>query len=109
MIRRPPRSTLFPYTTLFRSPKCPLQDRLGLPSRQLELPGDATDELDNGPVKERGADFEAARHAGPVDRNQILAGEIELAVLIDELVDGRIRARLVRDCGQVLVRVDIDA
>src|SRR3989442_7477235 len=22
MIRRPPRSTLFPYTTLFRSPKC---------------------------------------------------------------------------------------
>src|SRR2546422_1821634 len=27
MIRRPPRSTLFPYTTLFRSEKC---DRLGL-------------------------------------------------------------------------------
>src|SRR2546426_8573004 len=23
MIRRPPRSTLFPYTTLFRSVKCP--------------------------------------------------------------------------------------
>src|SRR5437867_9449642 len=22
MLRRPPRSTLFPYTTLFRSPKC---------------------------------------------------------------------------------------
>src|SRR3712207_7946311 len=22
MIRRPPRSTLFPYTTLFRSPRC---------------------------------------------------------------------------------------
>src|SRR2546427_3594931 len=25
MIRRPPRSTLFPYTTLFRSPSCRLQ------------------------------------------------------------------------------------
>src|SRR5260221_10926434 len=25
MIRRPPRSTLFPYTTLFRSHLCPLQ------------------------------------------------------------------------------------
>src|SRR2546427_3144986 len=25
MIRRPPRSTLFPYTTLFRSPGCHLQ------------------------------------------------------------------------------------
>src|SRR6266481_8218276 len=23
MIRRPPRSTLFPYTTLFRFPRCP--------------------------------------------------------------------------------------
>src|SRR2546422_4216673 len=27
MIRRPPRSTLFPYTTLFRSPRLPREDR----------------------------------------------------------------------------------
>src|SRR5256885_13276623 len=27
MIRRPPRSTLFPYTTLFRSPSPPSRDR----------------------------------------------------------------------------------
>src|SRR3712207_7952929 len=27
MIRRPPRSTLFPYTTLFRSSPAPRQDR----------------------------------------------------------------------------------
>src|SRR3712207_8409050 len=27
MIRRPPRSTLFPYTTLFRSARCGLADR----------------------------------------------------------------------------------
>src|SRR3546814_13038839 len=37
MIRRPPRSTrtdtLFPYTTLFRSPLQPVGDRLPLPSR----------------------------------------------------------------------------
>src|SRR2546426_7733385 len=26
MIRRPPRSTLFPYTTLFRSPTCALHE-----------------------------------------------------------------------------------
>src|SRR3712207_1569047 len=34
MIRRPPRSTLFPYTTLFRSPRgCPvLQDGRGSPT-----------------------------------------------------------------------------
>src|SRR6266487_6959380 len=30
MIRRPPRSTLFPYTTLFRSPRPTLQMRLTL-------------------------------------------------------------------------------
>src|SRR2546430_10742697 len=29
MIRRPPRSTLFPYTTLFRSPQEPGQARSG--------------------------------------------------------------------------------
>src|SRR3712207_8751437 len=28
MIRRPPRSTLFPYTTLFRSRRAPLAERL---------------------------------------------------------------------------------
>src|SRR2546422_9398467 len=27
MIRRPPRSTLFPYTTLFRSRRAPVRDR----------------------------------------------------------------------------------
>src|SRR2546427_2743275 len=36
MIRRPPRSTLFPYTTLFRSHQCGDSDRRGghLPSRR---------------------------------------------------------------------------
>src|SRR3989454_12813277 len=29
MIRRPPRSTLFPYTTLFRSPWIEMSDRTG--------------------------------------------------------------------------------
>src|SRR5688572_32626005 len=31
MIRRPPRSTLFPYTTLFRSPGPPVAWRVGAP------------------------------------------------------------------------------
>src|SRR5258708_26621283 len=36
MIRRPPRSTLFPYTTLFRSPACTTR---GLPTiRPLSAP-----------------------------------------------------------------------
>src|SRR3712207_7528989 len=46
MIRRPPRSTLFPYTTLFRSPAGVARGGNDLPSRGaapvptgLELPG----------------------------------------------------------------------
>src|SRR2546430_17252542 len=44
MIRRPPRSTLFPYTTLFRSrsvaPRRP--GRSGRPSRRCPAPGRTT-------------------------------------------------------------------
>src|SRR5258708_29592873 len=45
MIRRPPRSTLFPYTTLFRSEKSPLGGKVsedegfGNSARRGELPG----------------------------------------------------------------------
>src|SRR3712207_8195822 len=37
MIRRPPRSTLFPYTTLFRSIREPLVGVCGTPPIQLAL------------------------------------------------------------------------
>src|SRR3712207_7437322 len=37
MIRRPPRSTLFPYTTLFRSPTRPTPSH-GWPCRSIEHP-----------------------------------------------------------------------
>src|SRR3712207_7510170 len=43
MIRRPPRSTLFPYTTLFRSLLAP-----GYPVRVVELPRGARAELGGG-------------------------------------------------------------
>src|SRR5256885_11519983 len=50
MIRRPPRSTLFPYTTLFRSPSMPLEEpprqiveraRAARPLAQLEIEEEA--------------------------------------------------------------------
>src|SRR2546426_8114128 len=44
MIRRPPRSTLFPYTTLFRS--LPEADRIQLVERLLETLGPETDGVD---------------------------------------------------------------
>src|SRR5690242_21348966 len=38
MLRRPPRSTLFPYTTLFRSPRFIEVHRLGtFPERSLDI------------------------------------------------------------------------
>src|SRR5260370_23682678 len=38
MIRRPPRSTLFPYTTLFRSPRSPQRPRRGRPRESPTAP-----------------------------------------------------------------------
>src|SRR6266487_2173490 len=38
MIRRPPRSTLFPYTTLFRS-RCPGGERVGPAANGRHVPG----------------------------------------------------------------------
>src|SRR5438034_2784933 len=43
MIRRPPRSTLFPYTTLFRSPQEPRREA---PARLARRPARAPDRQD---------------------------------------------------------------
>src|SRR3989442_8504801 len=40
MIRRPPRSTLFPYTTLFRSALVALLERAGIPLIEDDVYGD---------------------------------------------------------------------
>src|SRR2546430_13677125 len=61
MIRRPPRSTLFPYTTLFRSPRsdrhahrpCPLVQHLLLRARQ------AAERHEDRPAAERSAELRA--------------------------------------------------
>src|SRR5258708_19571059 len=42
MIRRPPRSTLFPYTTLFRSPNQPPSLKPSLPSGSWTTPSSET-------------------------------------------------------------------
>src|SRR3712207_7636413 len=62
MIRRPPRSTLFPYTTLFRS-------RRPAPGARRPLAG-AGDPAVLAP------DAEAARPVGPDDRHAGHAGEL---------------------------------
>src|SRR3712207_6885132 len=52
MIRRPPRSTLFPYTTLFRSPRLPRVE-----GALLEL-------LQDGPRQRRVSGVEPRREVG---------------------------------------------
>src|SRR5436309_6315652 len=52
MIRRPPRSTLFPYTTLFRSRECREQDQ--------PAPG----------PEHRDAEVEGVRRAHEIDRDR---------------------------------------
>src|SRR2546422_7650060 len=60
MIRRPPRSTLFPYTTLFRSVHDP--DRLALRSLELAEPREADLRGERQEVGELAADPRA--HGG---------------------------------------------
>src|SRR3989442_2894484 len=48
MIRRPPRSTLFPYTTLFRSPREGVRGAVGGGSAALEVAQEAHALLDGG-------------------------------------------------------------
>src|SRR2546422_5008056 len=63
MIRRPPRSTLFPYTTLFRSPGCQLHSEAvgeGVRENLLDIIGPRV-------VAQRDQDGNAT-HAGGQDR-----------------------------------------
>src|SRR3712207_9521138 len=53
MIRRPPRSTLFPYTTLFRSPVDRAQERGLAAARRADQRGDAAGLDRDGHVRDR--------------------------------------------------------
>src|SRR3712207_7992842 len=73
MIRRPPRSTLFPYTTLFRS---------GRPDRGE--PGLRAEVLRPGPLRARGREAvprgelgRADRGAGPAGRSEEHTSELQ--------------------------------
>src|SRR3712207_8016291 len=71
MIRRPPRSTLFPYTTLFRSPKTKTGVRSGLPkSSEVTLQTDQHEYWPGHVVHFRALVHGAARveHAASEDR-----------------------------------------
>src|SRR6266542_4141254 len=84
MRRRPPRSTLFPYTTLFRSREHALEARPGEPA-----PGDATDAADAGiRAAHRLGDRSGAVGRIIVDEHQLPVDPVERhADPLDELRD----------------------
>src|SRR5256885_15582040 len=77
MIRRPPRSTLFPYTTLFRSQILLLRFRLRHLRRWLEIPPQR--DADREPRLERlGGELDRVLAVGGADRLLLRRGvEIE--------------------------------
>src|SRR3712207_6898093 len=77
MIRRPPRSTLFPYTTLFRSPLPRLQD--------VELA-----EFQRGPPGPDGKGDRAELDEG--DRLSLRFGEADLMLAVEQLAAKPLRS-----------------
>src|SRR3712207_8793384 len=82
MIRRPPRSTLFPYTTLFRSVEVFSPKHLGLHRPQVKRGGEARDVAARG-VGQRGvgrrahllrrrADHRSEEHTSELQSRQYL-------------------------------------
>src|SRR2546429_9110982 len=82
MIRRPPRSTLFPYTTLFRSPNAALRTQrdvaagasvLGLDPQAVQQQLAAA-QLPDGASRPGGGSATAARRGGPPPPDSTKAG-----------------------------------
>src|SRR3712207_8391039 len=70
MIRRPPRSTLFPYTTLFRSQRRAYAELLQLRDQQPALPGREQPADDRGAAGPAGARSE--EHTSELQSRQYL-------------------------------------
>src|SRR2546425_3092560 len=74
MIRRPPRSTLFPYTTLFRSQRPGTQVRRVAPFGTILVPIAATTELRWDPGDYAGVDFAPLFRLAPQFAAGVTAG-----------------------------------
>src|SRR2546429_6020998 len=100
MIRRPPRSTLFPYTTLFRS-----QGRTG---ESREQPAGLTTPFEGLRAKD-GASGDAARAASPdAPRSEEHTSELQSRLhLVCRLLLEKKKARLVTPSAPVTYRTHV--
>src|SRR5437016_11310412 len=76
MLRRPPRSTLFPYTTLFRSRICPLLHTRG-PQRSARDPGCPDDRRCQAALRRRREDAAAVQHSQHAARSEEHTSELQ--------------------------------
>src|SRR3712207_7619504 len=86
MIRRPPRSTLFPYTTLFRSPKVRAADTARLACEALAVE----------------VSLETALAGGPFDANQLAAGFEHVLLVRSEEHTSELQSRQYLVCRLLL-------
>src|SRR5256885_12459440 len=84
MIRRPPRSTLFPYTTLFRSCRSP--ERLDRVHRRA-----VAREADHRTIRQRDLDADRGRQA-PADAAAAQSEEALRILAFDELAQAAARS-----------------
>src|SRR3712207_8155048 len=70
MIRRPPRSTLFPYTTLFRSEVGQALGAVGLPAGLAERGQEDRDEERDNPNHDK--EFRSEEHTSELQSRQYL-------------------------------------
>src|SRR3712207_7814544 len=75
MIRRPPRSTLFPYTTLFRSPEGmqkKLEQDIQLEAVRTVMPASVTAVNDHSLIHRIGSGFRSEEHTSELQSRQYL-------------------------------------
>src|SRR3712207_9282719 len=95
MIRRPPRSTLFPYTTLFRSGQCHPIDHL------LEVAKVAYAEAGLAPQREHGHQGTGQLAVAYLEESLLQIVDGGLAILQAHHVDRAIKARLPQGIGLI--------
>src|SRR3712207_2614279 len=111
MIRRPPRSTLFPYTTLFRSHVVGLALLCVLPQPQaVEVPPRHAQQLrlSTGPRAHVGEAVRGAGHLRLRLRGQAVVRELALAVLAEPAGDVERQDDPVADADLVDAVADLD-
>src|SRR5436305_10655520 len=96
MIRRPPRSTLFPYTTLFRS----VRDRRGRPGRHSRVWRLAGRQQHDGRSEEHTSELQSRPHLvcrllleKKKKKNDLLAVETEITQYIAKRISSTVRSR----------------